>query len=125
VTESGQTQDPLGPGHVVVDVRIHHSRYDIGTLVVQEGTLVEFVLRNDDPIVHELVVGTEEVHERHRDGTDRRHPPIPGEVTVGPGETAMTFYEFTEPGAVTYACHLPAHEAYGMSGRIEIVPTAP
>ena len=34
----------------------------------------------------------------------------------------MTFYEFTEPGTITYACHLPGHEAYGMRGTIEVVP---
>ena len=34
----------------------------------------------------------------------------------------MTFYEFDEPGTVVYACHLPGHVAYGMTGIIEVVP---
>ncbi len=34
----------------------------------------------------------------------------------------MTFYEFTEPGTIVYACHLPGHVAYGMEGTIEVVP---
>ncbi|MET0728789.1 MAG: plastocyanin/azurin family copper-binding protein [Acidimicrobiales bacterium] len=114
----------LGPGVVTVEVGIQHSRFDIGSLRVQEGTIVEFVVRNDDPIDHELVVGTPEVHRRHAEGTEARHPPIPGEVSVAPRDTAMTFYEFTEPGSVTYACHLPGHLAYGMTGTIEVVAAA-
>jgi uncharacterized cupredoxin-like copper-binding protein len=119
-SDSGQTA--LGPGVVTVEVGIHHSRFDIGHLEVQQGTLVQFVVRNDDPIDHELVVGDAEVHRRHRDGTEQRHPPVPGEVSIAPGDTAMTFYEFTEPGTVVYACHLPGHIAYGMTGEIEVLP---
>ena len=122
VDASGSEQTALGPGVVTVELGIHHSRFDIGTLRVHEGTLVQFVVRNDDPIGHELVVGEAEVHRRHADGSERRHPPVPGEVSVAGGDTAMTFYEFTDAGSVTYACHLPGHVAYGMAGTIEVVP---
>lgn len=122
VTASGTEQEAVGPGVVTVEVGIDQSRFDIGTLRVRSGTLVQFVVRNDDPIDHELVVGDPEVHRRHADGAERRHPPVPGEVSVAPGDTAMTFYEFTEPGTVVYACHLPGHVAYGMEGTIEVVP---
>lgn len=114
--------EALGPGLVQVEVGIEHSRFDLGTLHVQEGTLVEFVVENDDPIDHELVVGDPEVHQRHEQGTERRHPPVPGEVSVAPGDRAMTFYEFDDPGPVAYMCHLPGHVAYGMAGTIEVVP---
>ncbi len=61
---------------VTVEVGIDQSRFDIGTLRVREGTLVQFVVHNDDPIDHELVVGDPEVHRRHADGT--RAPPPAG-----------------------------------------------
>ena len=112
----------LGPGVVQVEVGIENSRFDLGALRVQEGTLVEFVVQNDDPIDHELVVGDDEVHARHAEGTERRHPPVPGEVSVAPGDRALTFYEFNDPGTIVYACHLPGHLAYGMQGTIEVVP---
>src|SRR5690349_11884516 len=123
VDASGSEQTALGPGVVTVEVGIHHSHFDIGTLRVYEGTLVQFVVRNDDPIGHELVVGDAEVHRRHANGSERRHPPVPGEVSVDGGDVAMTFYEFDEPGSVVYACHLPGHIAYGMAGTIEVIPT--
>ena len=116
--------DTLGPGVVRVEVWIENSRFQLGSLRVEEGTVVEFVVQNDDPIDHELVVGDDEVHQRHTVGTERRHPPVPGEVSVAPGDRGMTFYEFTEAGTVVYACHLPGHLAYGMQGTIEVVPAA-
>jgi uncharacterized cupredoxin-like copper-binding protein len=114
--------DALGPGPARVEIGIHHSRFDVGSLQVRAGTVLEIVVRNDDPIAHELVLGTEEVHARHRGGTEGRHPPVPGEVSVGAGDTGLTFYELTEPGTYEYACHLPGHEAYGMRGVIEVLP---
>ncbi len=111
----------LGPGIVTVEVGIEHSRFDLGALRVREGTIVRFVVHNRDPIDHELVIGTEAVHRRHRIGSEGQHPPVPGEVSVAAGETALTFYEFDTPGTVAYACHLPGHEAYGMRGTIEVV----
>ena len=117
--------DPVasGPGTITVEVGIDQSRFDTGDLRVVEGTLVEFVVRNDDPIDHELVVGNAAVHARHAEGSEQRHPPVPGEVSVAPAATALTYYVFNDPGTVDYVCHLPGHEAYGMRGTIEVIPT--
>ncbi|MGQ0831351.1 MAG: multicopper oxidase domain-containing protein [Microthrixaceae bacterium] len=111
----------LGPGVVTVEVGIDHSRFDVDGLRVNEGTIVRFVVHNNDPIDHELIVGDAEVHRRHRTGSEQQHPPAPGEVSVSPGGTAVTFYEFDTPGTVVLACHLPGHEAYGMRGEIKVI----
>lgn len=121
VDASTQEGAALGPGVVTVHVTMEHSRFDLGTLRVREGTIVRFVVHNGDPIDHELVIGDAEVHRRHTVGDERRHPPVPGEVSVAPGATSLTFYEFDAPGTVVYACHLPGHIAYGMRGTIEVV----
>ena len=105
--------------HLTVD--IEHSRFDLDELRVRPGTTVEFVVRNGDPINHEFVIGPETVHVAHRRGTDLVHPPLPGEVSVGPAEAGLTYYRFDEAGTVTFACHLPGHEAYGMAGAVEVV----
>lgn len=124
VAASENDRPALGPGVVTVEVDIRRSRFDLGELRVQEGTLVQFVVHNRDPIDHELVVGDAELHGRHRKGTEQRHTPAPGEVSVAAGDTATTYYEFNEPGTVTYTCHLPGHEAYGMTGQILVVPAS-
>ena len=121
VASSRDTSDVLGPGLVTIQVGIEQSRFDIGALRVRKGTTLELVVHNTDPIDHELIIGTPAVHRAHATGEERRHPPVPGEVSVGPGRVASTFYELTEAGSIVYACHLPGHVAYGMHGTIEVL----
>ncbi len=54
---------------------------------MRPGTVVRFVVTNDDPILHELIVGDDAVHARHATGTEAAHPPVSGEVSVRPGDT--------------------------------------
>ena len=116
-----QTPVTLGPGPVTVVVDVEHSRFIPSSLRVEAGTEVRFVVRNDDPINHELIVGAPDVHARHRNGTEAKHAPKPGELSVGPDEQGVTTYRFDEPGTVEMACHLPGHYDYGMHGEIEVV----
>ena len=112
----------LGPGLVTVDVVVHHSSFKgLDDLRVRPGTTVRFVVHNRDPINHELIIGPVAVHEAHEHGTERVHPPVPGEVSVAPLDTGVTFYEFDTYGPVEFACHLPGHVAYGMIGEIHVV----
>lgn len=119
---SDPAADALGPGAVTVTMSIDHSRFSPERLTVRAGTLVRFVVENGDPIHHELIVGPPDVHARHATGTERFHPPVPGEVAVGPNGSGMTVYAFDEPGTVEFACHLPGHLEYGMRGTVEIIP---
>ena len=116
----GSAAAVLGPGEVVVELGIEHSRFSFDRLEVQQGSSVRFVVRNSDPIAHELIVGDDDVHLRHRDGSEAAHPPVPGEVSVGPNATASTVYVFDEAGTVEYACHLPGHLDYGMRGEVVV-----
>ena len=113
-------QRVVGPGVVTVTVGIEHSHFSVDRLQVRPGTLVRFVVHNHDPIGHELIVGDAAVHARHEDGREATHPPVPGEVSVRPGETAVTSYLFDDPGRMLYACHLPGHFAYGMKGWVTV-----
>jgi uncharacterized cupredoxin-like copper-binding protein len=120
--EARDDGDVLGPGVVTVELGIEHSRFDMAAVRVRQGTEVRFVVTNGDPILHELIVGTPDVHRRHEQGTEQTHPPRPGEVTVEPLTTASTTYEFDDLGVLEFACHLPGHRAYGMLGVVEVVP---
>ena len=120
---AGDPSSPaIGPGDVTVEMDIEHSLFTPSELRVVEGTRVRFVVVNGDPIAHELIVGPEDVHARHRSGTEAQHPSIPGEVSVGATGTAVTTYRFDEPGTFEFACHLPGHYEYGMHGAVEVVP---
>jgi uncharacterized cupredoxin-like copper-binding protein len=81
---------------------------------------VTFVLVNEDPIDHEWIVGDATVHERHRTGTEPVHEARPTEISVEALSEQRTTVTFAEPGTVTFVCHLPGHEAYGMTGTIVV-----
>ncbi len=103
---------------VAVTARL--SKFTPDRIAVERGTTVRFVLRNEDPIKHEIIIGGPTVHERHEKGTEAYHPPIPGEATVFPYDEVETTYTFDEPGIVQFGCHLPGHWTYGMHGEIEV-----
>ena len=119
---AGATDTPvLGPGLVTIHVDIRYSHFSLDHDHVRAGTLVRFVVRNRDVINHEFVVGPPSVHALHAHGTERSHPPVPGEVSVAPHDTGETILRFDRAGKVEYACHLPGHLAYGMKGEITVV----
>ena len=118
----GAPTPALGPGDVTVELHVEHSLFEPTEIRVVEGTRLRFVVDNDDPINHELIVGGPEVHARHAQGTEARHPSIPGEVSVDPNRLGVTTLRFDEPGTFEFACHLPGHYEYGMHGVVEVVP---
>lgn len=120
--DDGPPAATRGPGTTTVTVTIQDSRFAPDRIDVWAGTQVRFVVRNRDPIGHELVVGPDEVHRRHRGGTEAAHPPVPGEVSLGPGQTGATVFEADRPGTYPVVCHLPRHERYGMVGELVVHP---
>lgn len=103
-----------------VTLTIHHSKFSVSHLDVREGERVRFVVRNTDPIDHELIVGGTAVQLRHESGREAHHGARDGEVSVPLFQTASTNYTFDEPGELWFACHLPGHWRYGMQGTIEV-----
>ncbi len=102
-------------------VEIRYSHFNAGDITARVGRPITITLRNDDPIEHEWIVGTEAVHERHRTGTEAYHGDIPTEVTIPAYSTRVTRIVFHEPGDYKYICHLPNHEQYGMVGVLHVV----
>jgi uncharacterized cupredoxin-like copper-binding protein len=107
---------PMGVRTVVLEIR--HSRFSISELKVAPGERVRFVVRNTDPIDHELIVGPMPVQLRHESGRERKHGARPGEVSVPLFTSASTSYTFEETGTIWFGCHMPGHWDYGMLGRV-------
>lgn len=108
------------PLATTVDVVLKHSRFTPAHIDVPLGVPVTFVIRNEDPIDHEWIVGTADVHARHRTGTEPAHDTVPTEVTVPALETRRTTITFEKPGTIPVICHLPSHERYGMIGQVRV-----
>jgi len=110
-----------GSSERTVELTVRHSRFSVEELRVRPGETVRFILRNTDPIPHELIVGDQAVQDVHEKGTEVHHAGRPGEVSVAPGATAVTTYRFGRAGShVLFGCHLPGHWAYGMQGSIRV-----
>ena len=99
-------------------IGIHFSHYLTTSVEARAGQPIEVTLVNTDPIDHEWLVGDAAFHERHRTGTETQHGARPNEVSLAPGETKTTTVVFDQPGDYLFICHLPGHEAYGMTGLI-------
>jgi uncharacterized cupredoxin-like copper-binding protein len=105
---------------VTETIGIRYSHYDRSSITVPAGVPVTILLRNDDPIDHEWIVGDAALHERHRTGTEPVHDSRPTEVTIPAGTSRLTTVTFSTPGTYLYICHLPGHEAYGMVGTLVV-----
>jgi uncharacterized cupredoxin-like copper-binding protein len=115
---SGSAPTPAASDRVTVAFR--YSRFEPAAVTVPAGVPVTFTLRNDDPIEHEWIVGPPEVHAAHRVGTEPVHDSRPTEVTVPAYSSRVTTITFDSPGEYAFVCHLPGHEAYGMSGILRV-----
>lgn len=109
-------------GEETITLTVRHSRFSPSVLDVRPGTTVRFVVRNLDPIAHELIVGDQAVQDVHERGTESHHRERPGEVSVPAGATAETTYTFppSGPRPVLLGCHLPGHWDYGMRGTVRV-----
>jgi uncharacterized cupredoxin-like copper-binding protein len=109
-----------GDGAATATVGIRFSKFTTTAIEARVGQPVTIDLVNDDPIDHEWIVGTAEVHERHRTGTEPFHATRPTEVTIPALESRETTVVFDKPGVYRFICHLPGHEAYGMVGTVTV-----
>lgn len=107
---------------VVVQIDIHYSHFSPAAIAVPAGRPVTFVIVNNDPIDHEWIVGDEALHERHRTGTEPVHNARPTEISIDALHERRTTITFASPRTLTFVCHLPGHEAYGMTGTLVVTP---
>ena len=111
----GRSTEPL-----VVEIDIHYSHFSSNAIMVPAGRPITFVVVNNDPIDHEWIVGDAALHERHRTGTEPVHNARPTEISIDALHERRTTVTFASPATLTFVCHLPGHEAYGMVGTLVV-----
>jgi uncharacterized cupredoxin-like copper-binding protein len=110
-------RDDTGP--LRFDITIRDSHYDPASITVPTGRPVTFVIHNIDPIDHEWILGDPALHAMHRTGTEAVHVGRANELSIAALATVETTLTFTAPRTdLSYVCHLPGHEAYGMVGTL-------
>jgi uncharacterized cupredoxin-like copper-binding protein len=105
---------------IEIEITIHYSHFSPDSVTVPAGRPVTFVITNSDPIDHEWIVGDAATHERHRTGTEPVHDARATEITIPAGTRKRTTVTFASSGSELFICHLPGHEAYGMTGTVVI-----
>lgn len=112
---------PTTPASDQVTISFRYSRFEPSAVRVPVGIPVTITLLNDDPIGHEWIVGPPEIHAVHRTGTEPFHEGLPDEVSVPAYATRTTTITFDQSGTYAFICHLPGHEAYGMTGTLSVI----
>lgn len=100
------------------DMRFKPDRVD-----VKKGETVRFFVRNAGQIEHEMVLGNVDELKEHakmmRAMPDMSHEE-PNMVKLKPGQRGALIWQFTQTGAVTFACTVPGHLEAGMVGTIAV-----
>src|SRR5688500_14837333 len=71
-------------------IEFRYSKFEQRELRVPAGVPITLHLVNKDPIGHEWIVGDDDVHARHRTGTEPYHDEVPTEVSLRAFETKTT-----------------------------------
>jgi len=98
-----------------VEITARWSHYTPAVVTAERGSTLRLVVRNTDPIDHELIVGDQAVQDAHEHGNQAHHD-APGEISVPAHGVAVTWWKVT--GNTMFGCHMPGHWDYGMRGVI-------
>ncbi len=99
-------------------------RFHPGSLSVTQGDTVRFIVTNNSQIPHAFVIATAQGQQDYQQMMERM-PSMPQEgnnaVTIKPGESRTLVWQFSHPGTMQFACHMPGHFAAGMVGTINVL----
>ena len=100
-------------------------RFTPSVLTIKRGTTVNFVVRNNGKLMHEMVIGTMKELKQHAE-IMRRHPGMehdePHMTHVAPGKTGAIVWQFTNAGEFHFGCLEPGHLEAEMVGKIIVKP---
>jgi uncharacterized cupredoxin-like copper-binding protein len=125
-TAYGRPGDPARGGRVV-QITMRETENGMaflpGHIQVRQGEQVQFVLRNNGELDHELVIGTVEANRAHAE-TMANHPDMvhedPNAKRLRPKTSGVLRWQFTQAGEFEYACLIPGHREAGMLGTIVV-----
>jgi uncharacterized cupredoxin-like copper-binding protein len=96
-------------------------RFSPDRLTVKRGETIQFVVKNDGKLLHEMVLGTGKSLEEHA-ALMRKFPEMehdePYMVHVEPGKTGEIVWTFDKSGEIGFACLIPGHFQAGMTGKV-------
>ncbi|MGH8502918.1 MAG: cupredoxin domain-containing protein [Gammaproteobacteria bacterium] len=107
-----------------IEITAHDSMsYTPQSLTVKPGEIIRFAVTNAGKIRHEFVIGTPEEQREHAQMMAQMPNMVhedPSSVTLEPGGTKTLVWQFSNPGVVEFACHVPGHYPAGMVGKVHV-----
>jgi len=98
-------------------------RFTPADIAVKQGETVRFVIRNLGRLPHEFSLGTRQELEAHYEQM-KKFPGMvhdePNKISLAPGKQGEVIWQFTNSGAVDFACLHVGHYEAGMKGLVKV-----
>ena len=90
---------------------------------VRLGETIRFEVKNDGKVMHEMVIGTKPILDKHAElmlkNPNMEHDE-PYMAHVSPSKTGEIIWKFNRKGNFDFACLMAGHYQAGMVGKIEV-----
>lgn len=122
-TEFGSYDPGMKPDRVIEISMGDDMKFTPDVIKVKKGEVLKFVHENKGKLMHEFVLGTQELLDEHAEmmkkfpGMEHDEPYM---SHVPPGESGAILWRFDEAGEVAFGCLIPGHYDAGMKGKVVI-----
>ena len=117
---AGVPGNPKKPARTI-EVTMSEMEFTPFRIEVKRGEQIRFIVRNAGTEDHEFLLATTEDNLKHAEimkKNPRMEHDDPNGVRLAPKKSAEILWKFTKAGTFEYACLIPDHRDYGMTGRI-------
>lgn len=98
-------------------------RFTPADISVKRGETIRFVIKNVGRLPHEFSLGTRQELEEHYEQM-KKFPGMvhdePNKISLAPGKQGEVIWQFTNSGAVDFACLHVGHYEAGMKGLVKV-----
>lgn len=119
----GEYMPGMEPTHTIEVSMKDTMRFSPESIKVNQGDVIQFVLKNEGQLKHEFVLGTNESLKEHA-AMMMKFPGMEHEEAymahVNPGEEMEILWKFSKSGDYEFGCLLPGHFDAGMRGTIRV-----
>ena len=123
---AGEPGDPKKPSRTI-EIEMSEMEFRPFRIEVKRGEQIRFIVRNVGTEDHEFLLASTEDNLKHAKAM-KKNPHMehddPNGVRLAPKKSAEILWKFSKPGTFEYACLIPDHREYGMTGRIVVKESA-
>ena len=116
---AGEAGDPKTPARTI-EVEMREMEYLPPKIEVKRGEQIRFVIHNTGIEAHEFLLATTAENLKH-EAVMRKNPDMEHDepnVRIAAKQSGEILWTFTKPGTFEYACLIPDHREYGMTGKV-------